>query len=389
MGKTKRILFITHKTSGAPARYRVQALSSGISDLGINVAVTHPELPDLLEELNNSSHVILFRLWATEHLIESLAVAQANNPDLIVGFDVDDPLWVKFDVQTDEEKRNTEAMQTLMRGCDFMLGSTRELALRGGQFADMPGFHTPNSVHPQSLQASQRARRLPRIPGGGQRIAFQSGSGTHSEHWEVAEKAVLHYLENNPKSSLFMFGIAPWTENLDKFRKQVVQIPLMDWLDLPYWINQMDLVVSPVGGVEWGANTKSAIKWLEAALVRTPTVASSTEPFRAAITDGVTGFLCDKDGWDGAIERALNTKSLRKVRKAAYQQAVTECSAKNSAKILLDGLKDIVPLRRFRDLEGTYGEIKLADGRLSLHPAREKERLPRSLQAKLFLQSYK
>lgn len=388
MTEVQRVLFITHKTSGAPARYRVQALGAGLRALGVEVSLAHPDSPTLLDNLLSASHVILFRAWATPNLLESLAEAQTKNPDLIVGFDVDDPLWVKFDTQTEEELRNTEAMQTLMHGCDFMLGSTRELATRGGHFANMPSFHTPNPIHPACLKASQKAHKVPRLPGG-TRIAFQSGSGTHNKHWSIAEKAVLNYLRSDAKSTLFMYGITPWNENLEEFRHRIIQVPLMDWNDLPQWINQMDLVVAPVAGERWGPDTKSAIKWLEAALVHTPTLASATEPFRSAISDGVDGFVSEDSQWETNLDRALNKNIRKNVGSSAYEKALSRFSAINSAQTLLNGIQNIAPHRRFIGLEGPLGEQKTIDEDLTLEPLREKERLPRSLQVKLFLNSYR
>ncbi len=55
---------------------------------------------------------------------------------------------------------------------------------------------------------------------------------------------------------------------------------------------------------------KSAIKWLEAALVATPTVASPTEPFREAMAEPGSGCLADDhDEWvDGPRPAARATR---------------------------------------------------------------------------------
>ena len=57
---------------------------------------------------------------------------------------------------------------------------------------------------------------------------------------------------------------------------------------------------------------KSAIKWLEAALCATPTVASPTAPFAQAITDGVDGLLAaTPDDWVEALDRLVRDEGLR------------------------------------------------------------------------------
>ena len=68
---------------------------------------------------------------------------------------------------------------------------------------------------------------------------------------------------------------------------------------------------------------KSAIKWLEAALVATPTVATPTTPFREAIDDGRTGMLASTpEEWVAAVVALLDDPLLRadvgsKARRAA------------------------------------------------------------------------
>src|SRR5262249_37706389 len=59
---------------------------------------------------------------------------------------------------------------------------------------------------------------------------------------------------------------------------------------------------------------KSAIKWLEAALVATPTIASATEPFRDAIEQGMSGFTADDlDEWREALDLLILDRRTRRL----------------------------------------------------------------------------
>lgn len=58
---------------------------------------------------------------------------------------------------------------------------------------------------------------------------------------------------------------------------------------------------------------KSENKWVEAALVRVPTVASKVGAFEHMIENGVTGMLCDNiQEWENALERLITDKQYRK-----------------------------------------------------------------------------
>jgi hypothetical protein len=93
----------------------------------------------------------------------------------------------------------------------------------------------------------------------------------------------------------------------------VHRLNLVPWQDLPARIRDVDVNLAPLSPGSPFNEAKSAIKWLEAALVATPTVASPTQPFREAIDDGVTGLLAEsRADWRRQIERLLDDVALRR-----------------------------------------------------------------------------
>ena len=74
----------------------------------------------------------------------------------------------------------------------------------------------------------------------------------------------------------------------------------------PKLLRDLDVNLAPLTPGSRFNEAKSAIKWLEAALAGTPTIASPTEPFREAIADGVNGVLVTTEQeWTDAIARLL------------------------------------------------------------------------------------
>jgi len=53
-------------------------------------------------------------------------------------------------------------------------------------------------------------------------------------------------------------------------------------------------------------NSKSELKYFEAAIVETQTMATPTYTFREAITDGVNGYLVDAYDWEDRLEQAVS-----------------------------------------------------------------------------------
>jgi hypothetical protein len=87
---------------------------------------------------------------------------------------------------------------------------------------------------------------------------------------------------------------------------RVRRLPFLPWVELPEVLRDLDLNLAPLEPGSRFNDAKSAIKWLEAALVGTPTIASPSAPFVEAIHEGRTGWLADTpEQWVGALDRAL------------------------------------------------------------------------------------
>ena len=87
---------------------------------------------------------------------------------------------------------------------------------------------------------------------------------------------------------------------------------------------------------------KSAIKWLEAALTRTPTVASPSAPFQEVIEHGSTGLLADtEDEWVASLLRLVDDAELRdRIGHAARNHALLSLAPAAQGYRYLDILRD-------------------------------------------------
>ena len=138
-------------------------------------------------------------------------------------------------------------------------------------------------------------------------------------------------LDRHPDVELWLGGHLPDSRALDRFGPRVVRLPFTPWLELPAVLRDLDVNLSPLAPGSRFNEAKSAIKWLEAALTATPTVASPTRPFRDAIApDGpdadAAGYLAeDHADWVGAIDELLTDDGARaRVGAVARRRALLE-----------------------------------------------------------------
>ena len=267
--QVRRVDFVVNTVEGAPLRYRVQTPIAGLERRGILAFVHDAADPGLPGKVVGADAVIVFRVPATRVLARSLTKIREQLPDTILAFDIDDAL---FDVASNgfvgEAAELAMRYQETVLLCGRMLGSTEAIAdLAQIQFG-LPAAPFRNGVHPSQMELSERARRRPRVPGP-VRVAMFDGSGTHGPGLSWLSPAIADLLRSKRHRGVhfWAFGAHSCPEPLGELGRRFHRVPFMDWMDLPMWMRQMDLVLAPNMDNPTIADTKSALKWLEAGAV--------------------------------------------------------------------------------------------------------------------------
>jgi glycosyltransferase involved in cell wall biosynthesis len=103
---------------------------------------------------------------------------------------------------------------------------------------------------------------------------------------------------------------------------QIYLLPYMDILSLQEAIATVDLNVVALQENDF-TYCKSELKFFEAAIVGTPTIATATPVFAEAITHGANGFLVEGANWESVLGEAaqLGQASWKKLATAARKTA--------------------------------------------------------------------
>ena len=76
---------------------------------------------------------------------------------------------------------------------------------------------------------------------------------------------------------------------------------------------RFDINIAPLQSNNVFCEGKSQLKYHESGLVKVPTVASATQPYRDAIHNGITGYLAkNNDDWYKYLTLLINDIKLRK-----------------------------------------------------------------------------
>lgn len=165
-------------------------------------------------------------------------------------------------------------------------------------------------------------------------IGYFSGSHTHTSDFEIIFPELMNFLDDHKDAKLRIVGYMPFPPAAEKYfnRGQIEFLPLVDFLTLQKLVSEVDVNLAPLDDNIF-ANCKSELKFYEAALVKTPTIASPTFAFKKSIKSGKTGFLCRPGEWYDTLQKLYDDTDLRnQVASSAYEYCLREYSPSSCLK---------------------------------------------------------
>ena len=195
-----------------------------------------------------------------------------------------------------------------MRLCDRAIATNPFLA---GKMESCAGHIRsqviPNFLHDEQQAVSAELYEAKRHSGfrsdGTITVGYFSGSPTHNRDFAVAAPALARLMEEDPRIKLRVVGFFGVKSELEKYGSRVEFYPLQDPINLQRLIAEVEINISPLQNNLF-TNCKSELKYFEAAITGTITVATPTYSFSRAIVDGENGFLANAYDWEDKLRAA-------------------------------------------------------------------------------------
>ncbi len=277
---------------------------------------TGVELPILEGLIDSVDTLIICRTRYSGRLDTLIQHARASGCRVL--FDVDDLIfdtrYVSLILETldrspgeamlDEWFAAMSRVGALLRLCDGAISTNDFLSARIEEFAQLPTWVVPNFLNTLQLDRSAEVRQNRRAPSGVTSIGYFSGTPTHNRDFELVSTALARVMTRHTHLRLTIVGFLDIGAALRGFTDRIDTLPLTDFLTLQTLIGSASLNIVPLLTNAF-SNSKSELKYFEAAIVGTPTLASPTYTFRLAIEDGVNGYLVDAYDWEDRLEQAV------------------------------------------------------------------------------------
>ena len=267
--------------------------------------------------------IIFYRCPWTEEVGEAISLAKSLNKKVI--FDVDDlvidtkytDLIPYVQSLSGKEKKiyndGVVRMGKTLKLCDYAITTTETLSKELKNYVSQV-FINRNAASDEmfklseyTLENKKKKKNINETV-----IGYFSGSITHNEDIIMIIPVFVKILREFKNVKLLLMGELDIPIELKKFSSQIIKKPFVDWKKLPEFISKIDINIAPIKENIFN-EAKSENKWLEAALVKIPTVASNFGAFKKVIINGETGLLCtNNEDWYNSLKNLILNTNFRK-----------------------------------------------------------------------------
>lgn len=306
----RRVIYVVEDVEAAQFRYRVGNVFDALNDSGKWKAKYYLKKDVDRIDFDGVKIMVIERQTAKDSVILGL-IKKARGCGVKVLFDLDDLVFDYGDLGLIRESVREKnwlywvgyvwGIRRIAKRVDGFICTNEFLASKLKQSFGKPVKVIRNSLNKRQIEVSEKY--LQDKKHNGFIIGYFSGSSTHIKDFGLVEPELIRFLENHDDARLRIVGYMKFSGLMKKLVKEgrVEIVAPVDYLKLQKLIAEADVNIAPLVINDF-TNCKSELKFFEAAVVETATIASPTYPFKNAIKDGENGFLAQPGEWYDKLE---------------------------------------------------------------------------------------
>lgn len=334
----KRIIFVVEDRESAQYRYRchnVMAVLSGEKDWSTECCLTS-EVVSKDVNICAGDIVLIERQTAKNNDILNF-IRRVHERRAKVLFDLDDLIFDYKDMPVLMKATNSKniaywlgyfwGIRRIAKKVDGFIVTNDFLGKRIKKTFEKPYKVVRNSLSDEQIKKSSKIKKKESEKF---RIGYFSGSPTHKKDFEMVQSQLVKFLKKHDDAEMMVVGYMEFNSEAKKMidAGRIKVVKLVDYLKLLELMSEVDVNIAPLVISDF-TNCKSELKFFEAAVVETATIASPTYSFKQAIKDGENGFLAKPEQWYDKLEYLyLHTDENKKIAKVAKDYAIKNYSGK-------------------------------------------------------------
>lgn len=354
----QRVLIVAEMSLAQCLKYRVLQKQHMIQDLGVDCTVVPwQDVASARDFLQTHTMVIFYRVPGFPPQLETIRMAKELGMPTF--WEVDDLI---FDAELYKTNSNLDDLhkkvrEGIMRGvplyraamlaCDACITSTASLAdvMRSAGVATV--HIVENALDGETIRVAEEINVSPKKADGLIRIVYGSGSASHDTDFRQAAPAILNLLRARYDVRLTIIGSLNLPEAFSAFDTQIERLPPSDYATYMKRLGNCHVNIAPLEPSVFN-DAKSNIKYLEAAILKLPSICSSTAEFARTIEHGQTGFLASTPAeWEEALFRLVEDAELRRqIGQKAHDHVAAHYTPETMARERVEPI--LAPFRRFQ-----------------------------------------
>ena len=334
-----KVVFISGESHTPGHLYRVSNLANALAPRFFDtVIVRAEEVRQALKEISSAEILWIWRTPWSEDLATVVDLASGRGAKII--FDTDDLMFRpeiarediidgirSQDLPTSIVEDHFRRIRSTLIRADHCTSPTSTLTLQIRRL-NRPASVIPNGFDRKTIELARSLRQMTDVRKDDLiRIGYASGSRTHQHDLAIASRAIAAILRENANARLVLFRNTVDVSEFPEFHAVESQLEwrnLVSVADLPSEYARFDINIAPLEVGNEFCESKSELKYFEAALVDVPTIASPTEPFSKAIRNGENGFLAANDEeWYTHLNCLVQDAGMRsRLAQTAYSEVI-------------------------------------------------------------------
>lgn len=355
-----RVAYFYESANNSTFRYRAYNMAQVLNDeKNLDVSASYFFLDDLdrLDNIADLADMLVICRSRYCHRINRLITKFRVQGKRIL-FDIDDfvfnPAYAHLIMSTlDQDNDNaglwdywfayTSRMGETLRLCDGAITTNDYLAHRISEFSGLTVKIVPNFINREQLLFSESLFLNKQASGyardGRICLGYFSGSPSHNLDYAIVTNALEEVLENDQRVDLMVVGYIDPGSSLSRFGDRIIRKPFQDYVNLQRLVSRVELNLMPLQSNIF-TNCKSELKYFEAAIVGTLSIASPSHTYAAAIQDGDNGYIAQAHQWRSVIQKAIkNISAYPDMATTAYEGSLIKYAWFNQRETILDALK--------------------------------------------------
>lgn len=235
----------------------------------------------------------------------------------------------KHEDKTKEYKNLLSGLEKTFKAVDYLIGSTPRIVYEAEKLGKTAVccrnvlLQKHLQLYPKLFQSRPKSKR--------KLIGYFSGSSTHDTDFAYLHSVLEDILRRDKEVELLIMGFIGECRLTEKYSSRIIVKPFESYENYLLNMRECKVIVAPIAEINNFSNSKSNIKFLEAASVGTPIISSPIDEMNKAIIQGNTGWIASTHSeWQRYLQIALSGEFAEYVGECANQNVMQNFNGESS-----------------------------------------------------------